>query len=256
MCISNFSPFKKLSNKQAKFIKSLRLKKHRQQENAFVVEGAKNVSLLLDAPYTIHLVVGTPSFLASHSTLLQRRDVAVLQAEEANLAALGTFKTNNAALAVARIPAPPPLEANRNACGLILDDIRDPGNLGAIIRVADWYNIPSLVCSPNTVDLYNPKVLHSSMGSFTRVKVYYNHLPDYLSSVSLPILGTFTAGDNVHHTPLPKPSLIVIGNESHGVSQGVLPYIQQRISIPRYGQAESLNAAMATAIVCDNWQRQ
>ncbi len=246
----------KLSNKQVKFIKSLRLKKYRQQENAFVVEGVKNVQLLLASRYTVQMIVGTPSFLDTHSFVGQH-NAAIFQVNEATLTTLGTFTTNQAVLAVADIPpthtslAPP-----SGTWGLVLDNIRDPGNLGTIVRVADWYNIPALICSPSTVDLYNPKVLHASMGSFTHVQVHYTSLPAFLSSTSWPILGTFTTGDNIHNTPLPFPGLIVIGNESQGISPAVLPYIQQQISIPRYGQAESLNAAMATAIVCDNWQRQ
>jgi RNA methyltransferase, TrmH family len=227
--------FQKLSNNQAKFIKSLRSTKFRRQESVFVVEGAKNVCALLASQYTVQMIVGTSDFLDHHSTLWQH----------------GT-----AALAVAHIPphtlSPPPSDT----WGLVLDNIRDPGNLGAIVRIADWYNIPALICSPSTVDLYNPKVLHASMGSFTQVQVYYTPLHTFLESTSWPILGTFTTGDNIHRTPIPYPGLIIIGNESQGINPAVVSHIQRRISIPRYGQAESLNAAMAAAIVCDNWQRQ
>ena len=247
--------FQKLSNKQAKFIKSLRLKKFRQQENVFVVEGAKNVRALLASRYTVQMIVGTPAFLDSHSTL-EQHGTAVFQTDEVTLASLGTFTTNKAALAVAHIPTQALLPPPSDTWGLVLDSIRDPGNLGTIVRIADWYNIPALICSPSTVDLYNSKVLHASMGSFIRVQVYYTPLPAFLNSTSWPILGTFTAGNDVHCTPLPFPGLIVIGNESQGISPAVVPHIQQKISIPRYGQAESLNAAMAAAIVCDNWQRQ
>ena len=256
MRIANPVSVQKLSNKQAKFIKSLRLKKYRQQESAFVVEGLKTVQLLLASHYTVQMVVGTPAFLNTYSTLGQH-NATVFQTDEGTLASLGTFTTNKAVLAVANIPpthallAPP-----SNTWGLVLDNIRDPGNLGTIVRVADWYNIPALICSPNTVELYNPKVLQASMGSFTRVQVYYTPLPTFLNGTSWPILGAFTTGSNIHRTPLPYPSLIVIGNESKGISPAVAPHIQQKISIPRYGQAESLNAAMAAAIVCDHWQRQ
>ncbi|HAN49757.1 MAG TPA: RNA methyltransferase [Amoebophilaceae bacterium] len=256
MRAANSILFQKLSNKTAKFIKSLRVKKYRQQANAFVVEGVKNVQLLLSSRYTVQMVIGTPAFLDTHRIAMQP-DLAVFQTDETTLAALGTFTTNKAVLAVANIPhthtlLPPP----GDTWGLVLDNIRDPGNLGAIVRMADWYNIPTLICSPSTVDLYNPKVLHASMGSFTHVKVYYTPLPAFLSTTSLPILGTFTSGDNIHCTPLPFPGLIIIGNESRGISPAVLPYVQQQIRIPRYGQAASLNAAMATAIVCDHWRRQ
>jgi RNA methyltransferase, TrmH family len=247
--------FQKLSNKQARFIKSLRLTKFRQQENAFVVEGAKNVHALLGSQYTVRMIVGTPDFLDHYSTLGQH-DTDVFQTDEVTLASLGTFTTNKAALAVAHVPAHILLPPPSNTWGLVLDDIRDPGNLGAIVRIADWYNIPALICSPSTVDLYNPKALHASVGSFIRVQVYYTPLPAFLKSTPWPILGTCTAGDNIHHTPLPYPGLIIIGNESKGINPALAPHIQRKISIPRYGQAESLNAAMAAAIVCDHWQRQ
>jgi len=248
--------FQKLSQKQAKFIKSLRLKKYRQQENAFLVEGAKNVQLLCSSHYNVRMIVGTPTFLATHLPFAPQ-EATILQTDESTLASLGTFKTNQAVLAVADIPptqglAPPPSDT----WGLVLDTIRDPGNLGAILRIADWYNIPALICSPSTVALYNPKVLHASMGSFVNVRVHYTPLPAFLSNTPWPILGTSTVGNNVHHTALPLPSLIVIGNESRGISPTLLPYIQQHVSIPRYGQAASLNAATATAIVCDHWRRQ
>ncbi len=248
--------FPRLSKKQAKFIKSLRLKKCRQKEQTFLVEGAKSIQLLLASRYTVQMIVGTPAFLDTYLAPKQH-EVAIFQTDEATLASLGTFSTNNAALAVAQIPPEyTSLTLPNDTWGLVLDNIRDPGNLGAIIRVADWYNIPALICSPSTVDLYNPKVLQASMGSFTCVQVHYTSLPDFFKNTPWPILGASTEGDNIYNTPLPLPSLIVIGNESRGISPTLLPYIQQRISIPRYGQAESLNAAMATTIVCDHWRRQ
>lgn len=256
MRTANLVPFKKLSHKQAKFIKSLRLKKNRQKENAFVIEGTKNVQSLLDARYTVQMIVGTPNFINKNKHLGQT-GATILQVDEDTLASLGTFATNKSVLAIAQIPPTHiPLTPSNDTWGLVLDNIRDPGNLGTILRTAAWYNIPALICSPNTVDLYNPKVLHASMGSFTHVQVHYTSLPDFLKNTPWPILGTSTEGNSIYNTPLPLPSLMVIGNESRGISPTLLPYIQQRISIPRHGQAESLNAAMATAIVCDHWQRQ
>src|SRR5690606_21001183 len=159
---------------------------------------------------------------------------------------------NNAALAVAAIPSNKTFSIDINKYTLVLDGINDPGNLGTIIRIADWYKLAGIICSMNTVELYNPKVLHASMGSFIHVNIYYTHLASYLSQLELPILGTFTDGQNIHdpQTKWPPAGLILIGNESKGISQELMPYIQQRISIPKYGQAESLNAAIATAIIC------
>jgi len=243
----------KLSSKQSKFIKRLRSKKYRQQAQAFVVEGAKSVCLLLASHYAVHWVVGTSAFLTAHRALWEGRNVAVFQVDEVTLASLGNFQTNNAALAVVGLPAALPLTSD--VWGLVLDDIRDPGNLGTMVRIADWYRIPALICSHSTVELYNPKVLQASMGSFIRVPVYYTDLSTYLRQTHWPVWGTFTTGTSVHQASVPLPGLVVMGNEARGISPSILPYIQERISIPRYGHAESLNAAMATAIICDNWQR-
>lgn len=245
----------RLSNRQTKVIKSLRLKKYRQQENAFLVEGTKNVTQLLAADLTIQMLIGTAEFLETHQALWHGKPYDTFLAEKQELAALGALSTNHAAVAVASVPeqhtTPPPADT----WGLVLDNISDPGNLGTIIRIADWYNIPTLVCAPTTVDLYNPKVLQASMGSFLRVKIHYTPLAAFLSKTPQPIMGTFTQGDNLHHITWPPTGWIVIGNESQGIGEGTLPYIQRRITIPRYGQAESLNAAIATAVVCDRWQQ-
>jgi len=246
--------FQKLSGREVKFIKSLRLKKYRQQENVFVIEGAKNIAQLINSSHPIQMLIGTPAFLAGHRALWQDSSYRIFQTDERTLTSLGMLTTNNAALAVAPIPIRHREAPSTDAWGLVLDNISDPGNLGTIVRIADWYNIPALVCSLDTVDLYNPKALQASMSSFLRVQMHYTDLPTFLNSTPQPIIGTFTQGDNLHHTTLPSPGWIVIGNESRGISSAVLPYIRQRITIPRYGQAESLNAAMATAIICDRWR--
>ncbi|MEM7055771.1 MAG: RNA methyltransferase [Bacteroidota bacterium] len=234
----------------------MRLKKYRLQSNAFAIEGAKNIKLLLESDYKVQMVVGTADFLASYSTLLAQRTVETFQVGQHLLASLGVFQRNNTALAIAHTKANKPITVTDKEYGLVLDDIRDPGNLGTITRIADWYGITTIICSPSTVELYNPKVLHASMGSFTRVKVYYVDLPSYLSKAQVPIVGTFTSGAPIHHTALPAGGLVVIGNETRGISEELMPYIQQQISIPRYGYAESLNAAIATAVVCDNLRRK
>ena len=245
----------KLSKSRLKFIKSLRLKKYRLQENAFAIEGAKNVKLLLESDYEVQLVVGTAKFLHLHRELLMHRAVKTFQVGEELLASLGVLQHNNAALAVASIKPNRPITVADGEYGLVLDDIRDPGNLGTIIRIADWYGIGAIICSTTTVELCNPKVLHASMGSFTKVKLYYTDLPTYLNEAQLPIIGAFTTGEDVHYASLPSEGLIVIGNETRGISKALMPYIQQQVSIPRYGGAESLNAAIATAILCDNLRR-
>lgn len=245
----------RLNSTTARFIRSLRFKKHRQKEHSFVVEGAKNVQELLFSRYEVRMVVGTSSFLATHKSL-EQYTTTVFKTDETTLATLGTFGTNKTALAVAYLPQYTISAPTKDTWGLVLDNIHDPGNLGTMVRIADWYGIPALICSPNTVDLYNPKVLHASMGSFTRIKVYYTSLATFLENSSWPIIGASVKGDSIYQTPLPLPGVIVIGNETRGISSALFPLIPKKISIPRYGLAESLNAAMAAAIVCDNWKRQ
>ncbi len=254
---SHLKQFESLPKAKAKFIKSLRLKKYRLQENSFVLEGEKNVSLLLASAHQVTTLVGTPHFLNTHRDLLQGRQLEVFSADKETLNNLGNLEENHNALAVAPILPSAAWEIAPQQYGLVLDDIQNPGNLGTIIRLADWYGLAGVICSPTTVELYNPKVLQASMGSFLHVKVYYTDLPSYLAEVCVPIMGTFTSGESLHdpHTVYPPEGLIVIGNEAKGINPQLLPYIQQKLSIPRYGQAESLNAALAAGIVCDNLRR-
>jgi TrmH family RNA methyltransferase len=240
-----------------KFIKSLRLKKYRLQENSFILEGAKNVELLLASNYEVNIVVATANFLDEYTHLLLNRNIEIFKVDQKVLSSLGTFQENNAALAVATIPANEPFTIHSHQYVLILDGISDPGNLGTIIRVADWYAMAGIICSNNTVELYNPKVLHASMGSFINTKVYYTDLTSYLAQTRLPIMGAFTKGESIHTPQIVWPSegLIIIGNEANGISEKLMPYIHRKISIPNYGRAESLNAALATAIICDNLTR-
>jgi TrmH family RNA methyltransferase len=138
---------------------------------------------------------------------------------------------------------------------LMLDDIRDPGNLGTIIRTADWYGIKNIIASEETADVYNGKVIQSSMGSFIRVHIFYTSLKEYLTRNTLPVFGTFLDGENAHTIQYGTGGIILVGNEANGISKEVEQFVTRRITIPRFGQAESLNAAIATAIVCDNIRR-
>jgi RNA methyltransferase, TrmH family len=150
--------------------------------------------------------------------------------------------------------------ADENEFVLVLDDIRDPGNLGTILRIADWYGIKKVICSENTVDFYNPKVISASMGSFTRIKIYYSEISKYIENidkkVNIEIIGTFLNSENVHRFDFPTSGYIVLGNESNGISTEVEKYITKKITIPRFGHAESLNVGIATAVVLDNLKRR
>lgn len=244
-----------LSKARIKFIKSLQVKKYRQQEQCFTVEGAKSVIELLNSDFQTDLVVVTTGFLARHEEVLNQYKGEWLEVKVKELETLGEFQSNDAAFAIARMKPNLRLTFTRQEFGLVLDDIRDPGNLGTIIRIADWYGIQKIVASPETADHYNPKVIHASMGSFTRVALYYTDVPDYLKAVDIPVWGTFMEGEDAHRVDWGGGGLIVIGNEAHGISKDVEKCVTRRITIPKYGGAESLNAAAATAVICDNVRR-
>jgi TrmH family RNA methyltransferase len=238
-------------------LRALQQKKHRQEEGLFFVEGAKNVLELLQSEYEVEVVFTTEPFRKENERLLALQPTRLEVATPDELARVGTFTTNNAALAVAKTKNWGELVAEPGEWVLVLDDLRDPGNLGTILRVADWYGLTKVVCSETTADVYNPKVLAASMGSFTRVKTWYGPLDDFLRRhADPPVFGTFLDGENLHDVAFPSSGYLVIGNESHGIGAAVAPFVSRKITIPRFGGAESLNAGIATAVVLDNLVRR
>jgi RNA methyltransferase, TrmH family len=238
-----------LSKARIKFIKSLQVKKYRKQEQCFIVQGAKSVQELLNSDFETLMVIGTPEFL---SRLPQPGRVEIFESTEIELMGLGEFQSNEAGLAIARMKTDESVRIHESEFVLALDDIRDPGNLGTIIRTADWYGIKTIIASPETADLYNPKVISATMGSFTRVRLHYDELEEFLRSSHRRIFGAFLDGKDVHHQNFGEGGVVLIGNESHGISAGLEALVTDRITIPRLGGAESLNAAIATAIILDN----
>jgi RNA methyltransferase, TrmH family len=245
-----------LSKNTLKFIKSLHQKKFRKQEQAFFVEGNKNVSELLISDYEISHLLVTDAFAQEHASLLAKSKASVLMVKEQDLVAAGTFQSNDAALAVAKTKPNIPLQVEEDEWVLALDDVRDPGNLGTIIRIADWYGIKKIILSEASADFYNPKVLNASMGSFTRVAIYYTPLIPFLEQAAAPIYGALLDGSPIYTESFPKSGILVMGNESQGISSLVEQSIQYKITIPSFGKAESLNVAIATAVCCDNIRRQ
>lgn len=241
-----------LSKASIKFIKSLQVKKYRKQEQCFLIEGAKSVQELLASDFEVLKLIGTAEFLSGLKTPVTGE---VIEVKDSAMEGLGLYETNRSALAVARLKPNTPITVSHSEYALVLDDIRDPGNLGTIIRTADWYGIRKIIASPETADFYNPKVISATMGSFTRVNIFYTALTGYLSRADLPIYGAFLEGKDIHEVSFARGGLMVIGSESHGISQELTALVSERITIPRYGGAESLNAAIATAIICDNLRR-
>lgn len=244
-----------ISKSQSKFIKSLQLKKYRKQEQCFVVDGEKGVEEVLASDFEVLQVVATKSYLAKKQVELERGAAEVVIVSEDQLAQLSSFQTNQSVLAVVRQkPNQIPLLGDREYC-LVLDDIRDPGNLGSIIRTADWFGMRKIIASAETADFYNPKVVSATMGSFTRVQFGYADLMPELKKSTLPVYGTFMNGEDVHSIAFSDGGFIVIGNEANGISSEVAALVTHRITIPGVRGAESLNAAIATGIVLDNWSR-
>ena len=236
-----------LSKAKIKFIKSLQIKKYRKQEQCFIVEGAKSVRELLASDFEVVTLLGTNTFLSS---IEQEGNIDIVEVNEGELDGLGQFQTNHIALAVARIKENTPVSVASDEFVLVLDDIRDPGNLGTIVRTADWFGIDKIVASSETADFYNPKVISSTMGSFTRVQVYYTQLEDYLKNVTLPVFGTYLEGMDIVDVAFGDGGFILIGNESNGISQNLEKFVTRKITISKIGKGESLNAGIAAGILC------
>lgn len=232
-----------LTNNDTKLINSLVKKKFRQKYNKFVVEGVKNIKEVLNSSICVEKIYTIDDIFKENSS----KNIMISQRE---LNKISQLVTPNVALAVCEIPKEKTIK--KNGFIIALDDIRDPGNLGTIIRIADWFGIEQIVCSKETVDLYNPKVIQSSMGSFVRVQVNYTDLEEFLKSYKKPVLGTFMEGENLYKTYLPDEAVLLMGNEANGISDKLEKLVSQKISIPRMGklqQTESLNVAMAMSII-------
>ena len=237
-----------LSKNHIKLITSLSQKKYRQKHKLFVVEGVKVVQEFLNSSYELEIVFSTDTDFSSTNKFIEVTDQ--------ELKKISSLKNPNKVLAIFKIPN----QINPIMGGLILalDSINDPGNLGTIIRLCDWFGIEQLVCSNETVDCFNSKVVQASMGSLTRVAVSYLDLKKYLQNASLPIFVADMDGLNVYKTKLPDSAVLVLGNEANGISDEIKQLVTTKITIPRYGafqQTESLNVATASAILLSEFRR-
>ena len=235
-----------LSKKEVKDIQSLSLKKHRDETKLFVAEGPKIVEeLILLSPFNVLGVYGLEDWTSAHTELADAVRIETISAEI--LGKISHLKTPNKVLAVLQqfsveIPV-------IEGVSIYLDTIQDPGNFGTIIRIADWFGIKNIICSAGCADLYNPKVVQSTMGSIARVKVFYDHDGSWISSQNLPVYGATLEGIPVYgHKKIDK-GIIMIGNESKGISNELQRRLTEKITIPGKGEAESLNAAVATGII-------
>jgi TrmH family RNA methyltransferase len=227
-------------------LRSLRDKKLREAEGCFVVEGEKIVGELLAAGYPFAEIYATPAWTGART-----HDVS-----EAEMARASHFPTPSSVLAVGRIRREPlPAGALDQGLTLALDGVQDPGNVGTLLRLADWFALDRVLLSADCADLYSAKVIQASMGSFARLSAHVVDLPAVLTGARVPILGCTLSGQNLHHFAAPAAAVIVIGSEGRGLSAAVAACVTVALTIPRYGRAESLNAAVAAAIVCDHLRR-
>lgn len=236
---------------QNKYIRSLTQQKYRKEYNVFVAEGVKIVNEWLNTDADIQMIVATADWAGANQALIDRHPAASLSIiDERELEALSSLKTANQVLLVAGRPEIYDGSGIEKEWCIALDHISDPGNMGTIIRIADWFGIKHVVCSPQCVDVYNPKVIQSAMGSHLRVKIHSCELADFISGTDLPVLAATLNGDDVYRISAPDAGILLIGNESFGVSQNLLNMATTKVTIPSSGGAESLNAAVSTGILC------
>ncbi|WP_373518400.1 TrmH family RNA methyltransferase [Pricia sp.] len=238
-----------VSKNQIKLVKSLQQKKYRNQHGLFVVEGVKTVRELLDSEFKGYAIFTTDV------SVFDDQDEAIESVTEAELRKMSGLTTPNTVLGVFEMAEAGIIDFSDWI--LAVDDVRDPGNLGTMIRLCDWFGIEHLICSENTVDCYNPKTLQASMGSIARVQVGYTDLEDFLRKTGLPIFGAFMEGQTIYQTKMPEKGILVVGNESTGISPEVQALVSKKICIPQFGKktAESLNVATATAILLNEIRR-
>ena len=253
-----------ISKNRLKYVRSLEMKKYRKADGVFVAEGPKLVGDLLDVLECTYLVA-TPDWLSANALWVERqRGVEIDEVTEDELRRVSFQETPQQVLAVFQQPvySVDVNEVVRKQLCLVLDDVQNPGNLGTIVRLADWFGIEHIFCSKGCADIYNPKTVQATMGGIARVQVHYVDLPEMLSSLErgIPIYGTFLDGDNMYQKTLENRGLIVMGNEGKGVSKEVEALVTERLYIPNYPEgrdtSESLNVAIATAIVCAEFRRR
>lgn len=239
-----------LSKNQQKLINSLKNKKYRYKNGLFIAEGIKVIKEFLNSSYSLHSLYSIADIFP-----LKHKEIHIISPEE--LKSISFLTTPQVAVGVFHIKNYKPLKIK--SLTLALDGVRDPGNLGTIIRMCDWFGIKKIVCSNDTVDCYNPKVIQASMGSLSRVKLYYEDLYETLRNIEMPVYSADMNGESIYTSTINQKSILVMGSESHGISDKLKSCVDKTISIPQFGksqQTESLNVAMATSILLSEYKRR
>ena len=251
-CFYNYSM---LSKSQISFIKSLHQKKYRKENGIFIIEGIKSIVEFIQSPYQIHSIY----YLAQHQSLLPSlpANIKLFEVNNAELDKISTLQTPQGIIALVNIPKSPVLDFRslKNSFSLVLDGIQDPGNLGTIIRTADWFGFKNIICSNHTVEVYNPKTVQATMGSLSRVNIFYLELNEFINAAKMPVFGAVLDGKSMYDTDWGNEGLLVLGNEGQGISPEIVDLITDPVTIPRVGGAESLNVAISAAILCADINR-
>lgn len=244
-----------LSKSRVSLLQSLQHKKFRKEHGVFLVEGYKSVNEFIQSAYTVETIYHTPAMAAKLLKLSHK--INTIEVSLTILQKISSLKTPADVIAVVKIPNWTLLKpvSLKNKFSLVLDGVQDPGNMGTIIRTADWFGINNIICSEDTVDVYNPKVVQATMGSLSRVNVQYTDLAGVLSTAQIPVYGALLDGANIYDTNFDKEGLIVMGNEGNGPRPQIIQLITEAVTIPRFGEAESLNVGIATAIFCSEISR-
>jgi RNA methyltransferase, TrmH family len=245
-----------LSKSQINLLKSLQHKKFRREHGLFLVEGHKSIAEFVNSAYQIEAVYHISAF--SPKVLKLSQKINLCEISVTDLEKISSLKTPQDVLVLLKIPQWPILkhEQLKGKFSLVLDGIQDPGNLGTIIRIADWFGIENIICSEDTVDAYNPKVVQACMGSLARVKVHYASLAELLSQIKLPVFGALLDGEDIYDTNFGSEGLVIMGNEGNGMRPEIQKLVSKAVTIPRIGGAESLNVAIATALFCSEITRK
>jgi TrmH family RNA methyltransferase len=251
-----------ISKEKVRHINALKSAKFRNRYGKFIAEGPKIIGELLKSPFKVLEIYATAEWIKMNDGKIPHH-INLIEVQENELARISSQKTPNQVLAIVQIPDVPTKIPEIVNFVLMLDGISDPGNLGTIIRTADWFGIQHIICSENCVDIFNPKVVQATAGSIFRVPVYYTDLEQYIIQMTSMIdtYGAMLDGNNLYSVESGNSGIIIIGSESHGISKELLPFITHKIRIPDYSasksfSAESLNASLATAVICAEFKRR
>lgn len=245
-----------LSKSLIRLITSLQHKKFRRQHGLFCVEGIKSILEFVDSAYVVDTILATPSAAAKLNKIPE--NIKLVSVNEEELKKVSFLTNPQGALALVKIPSSNDITITdlRGKHSLVLDDVQDPGNLGTIVRTAEWFGFQQVIASLDTVDVYNPKVVQATMGSLARMQVIYADIETLIQDQAIPSYGALLEGESIYETDFQLEGLIILGNEGNGIRPTLLPHITQAVTIPSFGKAESLNVAVAATVFCSEIARR